>query len=104
MVAGFAPSGSATEHFAAHPKTLSHFDPSRKIPAHAEAEDTSKIKDRLEALLFAETLQGTLSPNANPRKGVKWRLTEFDAASAREDSADCSDTCSLVLDLFVIPK
>jgi len=38
-----------------------------KIPAHAEAEDTSKIKDRLEALLFAETLQGTLSPNANPR-------------------------------------
>ena len=34
--------------------------------AHAEAEDDSIIKDRLEALLFAETLQGTLSPNANP--------------------------------------
>ena len=38
-------------------------------PAQAEAEDSSKIKDRLEALLFAETLQGTLSPNANPGKG-----------------------------------
>ena len=40
-----------------------------KIPAHAEAEDSSKIKDHLEALLYAETLQGTLSPNANPGKG-----------------------------------
>jgi hypothetical protein len=37
--------------------------------AHAETEDDSKIKDRLEALLCAETLQGTLSPNANPGKG-----------------------------------
>jgi len=42
----------------------------QKNPAHAEAEDDSKIKDRLEALLFAETLQGTLSPNANPGKGL----------------------------------
>jgi len=68
VVTGALPlQGVATELSAAHPKTLSHFDPSRKIPAHAEAEDTSKIKDRLEALLFAETLQGTLSPNANPR-------------------------------------
>jgi hypothetical protein len=75
-----------------------------KIPAHAEAEDSSKIKDRLEALLFAETLQGTLSPNANPRKGVKWRLTVLDAQSIREDSTDHSDTYSLVLDLIVIPK
>jgi hypothetical protein len=40
--------------------------------AHAEAEDDSKMKDRLEVLLCAETLQGTLSPNANPGKnGVK---------------------------------
>jgi hypothetical protein len=37
-------------------------------PAQAETEDNSKIKDRLEALLFAETLQETLSPNANPGK------------------------------------
>jgi len=37
--------------------------------AHAEAEDGSKIKDHLEALLCAETLQGTLSPNANPERG-----------------------------------
>jgi hypothetical protein len=36
--------------------------------AHAETEDGSKIKDRLEVLLYAETLQGTLSPNANPGK------------------------------------
>ena len=52
--------------FAAHPKTLSRLDPSRKNPAQAEVEDISKIKDRLEALLFAETLQETLFPNANP--------------------------------------
>jgi hypothetical protein len=44
-------------------------------PAQAEAEDSSKIKDRLEALLFAETLQGTLVPECEPRKGVNWRLS-----------------------------
>ena len=49
-------------------KTLFHVGSPRN-PAQAEAEDSSKIKDRLEALLFAETLQGTLSPNANPGKG-----------------------------------
>jgi hypothetical protein len=38
--------------------------------AHAEAEDAYKLKDRLEVLLFAETLQGTLSPNANPWTGL----------------------------------
>jgi hypothetical protein len=37
-----------------------------EISAHAEAEDAYELKDRLEVLLFAETLQGTLSPNANP--------------------------------------
>jgi hypothetical protein len=73
-------------------------------PAQAEAEDSSKIKDRLEALLFAETLQETLSPNANPGKGSVGGFTEFDARSHREDSAGCSDTSSLVLDLTVIPK
>jgi hypothetical protein len=50
------------------PKTLFHLDWPQD-PAQAEAEDSSKIKDRLEALLFAETLQGTLSPNANPGQG-----------------------------------
>jgi hypothetical protein len=50
------------------PKTLFHSGLPEN-PAQAEAEDSSKIKDRLEALLFAETLQGTLSPNANPGKG-----------------------------------
>jgi hypothetical protein len=52
----------------ARPKTRFHLS-SPQNPAQAEAEDDSKIKDRLEALLFAETLQGTLSPNANPGKG-----------------------------------
>ena len=48
-------------------------------PAQAEAEDSSKIKDRLEALLIAETLQETLSPNADPGKWVNWRLSVLDA-------------------------
>ena len=76
----------------------------QKNPAHAEAEDDSKIKDRLEALLFAETLQGTLSPNANPGKGVSWRLTELDAKSHREDAAGSPDTQSLVLDSICYTK
>ena len=76
----------------------------RNNPAQAEAEDSSKIKDRLEALLFAETLQGTLSPNANPGKGSIGGFTEFDAESHREDSPYSLDTSSLVLDWFVIPK
>ncbi len=55
-----------------------------KNPAHAEAEDDSKIKDRLEALLFAETLQGTLSPNVNPGKGsVGGLLNWMPKATAR---------------------
>ena len=54
--------------FTARSKTRLHFDTPQN-PAQAEAEDDSKIKDRWEALLFAETLQGTLSPNANPGKG-----------------------------------
>jgi hypothetical protein len=53
-------------------------------PAQAEAEDSSKIKDRLEALLFAETLQGTLSPNANPGRGsVGGLLNLMPKATAR---------------------
>jgi hypothetical protein len=59
-------------------KRSSNFDLA-EIPAHAEAEDISKIKDRLEALLFAETLQETLSPNADPGKWVNWRLSVLDA-------------------------
>ena len=76
----------------------------KKNPAHAEAEDSSKIKDRLEALLYAETLQGTLSPNANPGKGSVGGCSEFDAKSRCEDSASSPDTSSLVLCRFVIPK
>jgi hypothetical protein len=54
------------ELFTAHSKTLSRLRRAVKKPARAETEDNSKIKDRLEVLLCAETLQGTLSPNANP--------------------------------------
>ena len=69
--------------FTARPKTRFHFD-SPQNPAQAEAEDDSKIKDRWEALLFAETLQGTLSPNANPGKGsVGGLLNWMPKAAAR---------------------
>ncbi len=62
-------------------------------------------KDRLEALLYAETLQGTLSPNANPGKnGVNWRLTELDAKSRREVSAGSPDTQSLSSISMFIPN
>jgi len=73
-------------------------------PAHAETEVHSKIKDRLEALLFAETLQGTLSPNANPGKGSIGGFTEFDAKSHCDDSAGGLDTHSLVLDSICYTK
>jgi len=56
--------------------------------AHANTEDSSKIKDRLEALLSAETLQGTLSPNANPGKGsVGGLLNWMPKATARIQQA-----------------
>jgi hypothetical protein len=63
--------------------------------AHATTEDSSKIKDRLEALLSAETLQGTLSPNANPGKGPNRGLSVLDAKSCRVDSAGSPDTVHL---------
>jgi|ERR1700690_344624 len=57
---------------------------SPKSPAQAETEDSSKIKDRLEALLCAETLQETLFPNANPGKGsVGGLLNLMPKATAR---------------------
>jgi hypothetical protein len=75
------------ELFTARPKTRLHFD-QRQIPARAEAEDDSKIKDRWEALLFAETLQGTLSPNANPGKGsIGGLLNWMPKAAARVQRA-----------------
>ena len=47
---------------------------------------------------------GNLVPECEPRKRVNWRLSVLDAQESREDSADDSDTYSLVLDLIVIPK
>jgi hypothetical protein len=74
---------SLWEFFTARPKTLFRVGSPRN-PAQAETEDSSKIKDRLEALLFAETLQGTLSPNANPGKGsVGGLLNWMPKATAR---------------------
>ena len=52
-------------------------------------------KDRLEVLLFAKTLQGTLPRMRNPGNGVKWRLAELDATTARKDSPGSLDTQSL---------
>src|SRR5208282_2089719 len=74
--------------FTARPKTLFHSG-SPQISAQAETEGSSKIKDRLEALLFAETLQGTLSPNANPGKGsiggFQYWMPEAAARTQRTD-------------------
>jgi len=47
---------------------------------------------------------GNLVPECEPRKGVNWRPSVLDAQSSREDSADNSDTYSLVLDLMFIPN
>ena len=55
----------AGELFTARHKTL--FRGQRiQENAHARSGRSLNIKDRLEVLLFAKTLQGTLSPNANP--------------------------------------
>jgi hypothetical protein len=55
-------------------------------------------------LCYARKPFRNLVPECKPRKGARWRLTEFDAPSPRDDSTESSDTCSLVLDWFVIPK
>jgi hypothetical protein len=71
------------------PETLFHLHATKDTPqnpAQAEAEDISKIKDRLEALLFAETLQGTLSPNANPGKGSVGGLLNLMPKATGEDA------------------
>jgi len=70
-ITGFPPDFNSTGSFSLFCSASENALPRwhAKNPAQAEAEDSSKIKDRLEALLFAETLQGTLSPNANPGKG-----------------------------------
>jgi hypothetical protein len=94
---------TAGDLFTARPKTRFHFD-SPQNPAHAEAEDDAKIKDRLEALLFAETLQGTLSPNANPGKGsVGGLLNWMPKATARIQRAAQTHQ-SLVLDSIFYTK
>src|SRR6266481_3986689 len=83
---GLCPVRERNRTLCSAPENVSHFDPSRKIPAHAEAEDTSKIKDRLEALLFAETLQGTLSPNCLLYQSEcslrKWRIKKVTGGEA----------------------
>ena len=47
---------------------------------------------------------GNLVPECEPRKGVSWRLTEFDAENPRVDSAGSPDTQSLVLDSICYTK
>jgi hypothetical protein len=74
-----------------------------KFRARAEAEDIEKLKIAWR-LCFCGNPSGNFVPECEPRKGVNWRLTVLDARQIREDSADHSDTYSLVLDLIVIPK
>ena len=85
------------------PETLFHSS-SPQNPAQAEAEDSSKIKDRLEALLFAETLQGTLSPNANPGKGSVGGLHNWMPKATARIQRAAPDTQSLVLDSICYTK
>ena len=89
--------------FTARPKTLFHSG-SPQNPAQAEAEDGSKIKDRLEALLFAETLQGTLSPNANPGKGSIGGLLNLMPKATAKIQRIAQTLVHLSSARFVIPK
>jgi hypothetical protein len=87
------------ELFAARLETLSRSKIAKK--AHKETEDDSKMKDRLEVLLCAETLQGTLSPNANPGKslGLNWRSYDIGCHEPlRGFSKQLRHSVSLVLD------
>jgi len=73
-------------------------------PAQAEAEEDSKIKDRWRLCSTRKPFRDIV-PECEPRKGVSWRLTEFDAASRREDSTESSETLvHLSSTRSVIPK
>ena len=85
------------------PETLFHSS-SPQNPAQAEAEDSSKIKDRLEALLFAETLQGTLSPNANPGKGSVGGLHNWMSKATARIQRAAQTHSHLSSTRFVIPN
>jgi hypothetical protein len=95
--------GKPENSFTARPKTLFHLD-SPQNPAQAEAEDGSKIKDRWEALLFAETLQGTLSPNANPGKGSVGGLLNWMPKTPARIQRAAQTHQSLVLDSIFYTK
>ena len=89
--------------FTARPKTRLRVG-SPQNPAQAEAEDGSKIKDRWEALLFAETLQGTLSPNANPGKGSVGGLLNWMPKTPARIQRAAQTHQSLVLDSIFYTK
>jgi hypothetical protein len=74
-----------------------------KISAHAEAEGACKLKDRLEVLLFAETLQGTLSPNANPWTGLNGGHRNRCRKPPKDSKRQLRDTVT-VLDLNVYTR
>ena len=73
-------------------------------PAQAEAEDSSKIKDRFGGSAIRGNPSGNFVPECEPQTGASWRLSELDAKSSREDSAGSSDTSSLVLDSICYTK
>jgi hypothetical protein len=62
------------------------------------------MKDRLEVLLYAETLQETLSPNANPRQGPVGGYQYWMPKAAARIQRAAQTLLHLSSTRFVIPK
>ena len=62
------------------------------------------MKDRLEVLLYAETLQETLSPNANPRQGPVGGYQNWMPKAAARIQRAAQTLLHLSSTRFVIPK
>ena len=62
------------------------------------------MKDRLEVLLYAETLQETLSPNANPRQGPVGGYQNWMPKAAARIQRAAQTLLHLSSPRFVIPK
>ena len=88
------------ELFTACPETLFRRG-GQKIGARRSGRRLNN-KDRLEALLCAETLQGTLSPNANPGKGSNGGLLNWmpQAAARIQQAAQTLSHLSSTQDLY----
>src|SRR5258707_14096815 len=89
--------------FTARPKTLFHFWDSPKIRRRPKRKTVQKLKIAWR-LCFSRKPFRELCPRMRTPERGQLKSTEFDAKNRREDSAGSLDTCSLVLDLIVIPK